>query len=92
MQEVNELNSKITKVMSKKNKVFIAQFLSFAFLFIVGRYGIEFITGSDSIWISLGAAVFATVLAPQFKVFDTQEGQKVYMRWIFIKGVKELKW
>lgn len=78
--------------MSKKTKVFIAQFLSFAILFIIGRYGFEFITGSASMWLSLGAAVFATIFAPQFKVFDTQEGQKVYMRWIFKKGVKELDW
>lgn len=78
--------------MSKKTKVFIAQFLCFAILFMIARLSIEFFTDLTTIVGSIISAVFATVLAPQFKVFDTQEGQKIYMRWIFIKGVKELNW
>lgn len=78
--------------MSKKTKVFIAQFLCFAVLFMIARLSIEFFTDLTTIVGSIISAVFATVLAPQFKVFDTQEGQKIYMRWIFIKGVKELNW
>lgn len=78
--------------MSKKTKVFIAQFFCFAILFMIGRIGAEFVTGLSSIWCSVIGAVLATVFAPQFKVFDTQQGQKVYVRWIFIKGVKELNW
>ena len=78
--------------MNKKTKVFIAQFLCFAILFIIVRIPIDYFTDLTSIWGSLIGAVVATILAPQFKVFDTQQGQKVYMRWIFIKGVKELNW
>lgn len=78
--------------MSKKTKVFIAQFFCFAVLFIIVRLGVEYFTDLTSIWGSLIGAVVATILAPQFKVFDTQQGQKIYVRWIFIKGIKELNW
>lgn len=78
--------------MNKKTKVFIAQFICFAVLFIIVRIPVEYFTELSSLWGSVIGAVVATIFAPQFKVFDTQQGQKVYMRWIFIKGVKELKW
>lgn len=78
--------------MSKKTKVFIAQFICFAILFIIARLAVEFLTDLSSIWGSVIGAVFATICAPQFKVFSTQNGEKIYMRWIFLKGVKELNW
>lgn len=76
--------------MKKKTKVFIAQFICFAIIFIIFRVAVEYLTDLTTIWGSLIGAGAATVLAPQFKVFDTKEGEKIYVRWIFIKGVKEL--
>jgi hypothetical protein len=30
-------------------------------------------------------------LAPKFQAVKTNEGEKIFMKWLFIKGVKEVK-
>lgn len=77
--------------MNKKVKVTIAQFLCFAALFLIGKFILSF-TDITRIWNSLICAVFATVFAPQFKIIRTQEGEKVYMAFLFRKKITELNW
>lgn len=36
------------------------------------------------------AAVAASVLAPKFSAVKTRSGEKLMMKWIFVKGFKEL--
>ncbi len=87
-KEVKEQNF---KKMSKQNKVFIVQFVCFAVLFLLGKLLLSFteITGFMN---PLLCAVFATILSPQFKVIKTDEGEKVMMRFLFNKKIKEIKW
>jgi len=93
MQAVNVLNFKIEKkIMSKKNKVFIVMFLCFGLIFTITRIAIGYFFNIPSIYGSVISAIAATVLSPQFKVFKTNQGEKVYMRWLFNKKVKELNW
>jgi hypothetical protein len=33
----------------------------------------------------------ALLLAPKFQMVKTQNGEKIFMKWLFIKGVKEVK-
>jgi hypothetical protein len=33
----------------------------------------------------------ALLLAPKFQAVKTNEGEKIFMKWLFIKGVKEVK-
>jgi hypothetical protein len=66
------------------------QFASFGILFLLTRIGLIYFTDLSGIWLPLTAAIIATVLAPQFKVFKTEKGDKICMRWIFLKGVKVL--
>jgi hypothetical protein len=36
------------------------------------------------------AFIVGTILAPKFQAIKTQEGEKIFMKWIFIKGIKQL--
>lgn len=77
--------------MSKQNKVFIVQFVCFAVLFLIGKLLLHFTT-IDGFINPLLCAVFATLLSPQFRVIKTDEGDKVMMRFLFNKKIKEVKW
>lgn len=66
-------------------------FISFASIFLLIRFVLGTFTELTWIWLPILSAAAAIVLAPQFKVVQTKEGEKILMRWIFIKGVKTLK-
>ena len=77
--------------MSLKVKAFILQLISFATLFIIVRYLLANYTNLEGLWISVTAFVLGTILAPQFQAVTTKEGEKLFMKWIFMKNVKEIK-
>lgn len=77
--------------MSKQTKAFIFQLLSFAVLFIIFRFLIDAYTNLQGFWIPITAFVVATLLAPKFQAIKTNEGDKLFMKWMFIKGIKEIK-
>ncbi|WP_396177227.1 hypothetical protein [Flavobacterium sp.] len=77
--------------MSLKVKAFILQLISFATLFIIVRYLLANYTNLEGMWISITAFVLGTILAPQFQAVKTKEGDKMFMKWIFMKDVKEIK-
>ena len=72
-------------------KAFVFQLLSFATLFILGRYLIESYTNLTGLWIPFTAFVVGTLLAPKFQAVKTNDGEKLFMKWMFIKGIKEIK-
>lgn len=79
--------------MSKKVQAFLYNFISFAGFFLpvyylIERYGGLTLTGY---FIPITAFVIATLTAPKFQAVKTHEGEKLFMKWLFIKGVKELK-
>jgi Na+-driven multidrug efflux pump len=79
--------------MSKKVKAFVYNFLSFALFFLpsyylIQRYGGLSITGY---FIPITAFVVATLLAPKFQAVQTRDGEKLFMKWLLRKGVKEIK-
>ena len=77
--------------MNLKLKAFILQLISFAVLFIISQYVLANYTNLKGIWISITAFVVGTILAPQFQAVKTNEGEKLFMKWIFMKDVKEIK-
>jgi hypothetical protein len=77
--------------MKKSTKAFLYQLLSFALFFIVARFLIATYTGLTGFWIPITAFVVGTILAPQFQAVQTHEGEKLFMKWLFMKGVKEIK-
>ncbi|MBB1149378.1 MULTISPECIES: hypothetical protein [unclassified Myroides] len=76
--------------MSAGTKTLLLQFVSFAILFILARVGLMYFTDLSGIWLPIVSAIVATVFAPQFKVFKTDEGDKICVSWIFLKGAKVL--
>lgn len=77
--------------MNLKVKAFILQLISFATLFIIIQYLLAHNTNLEGIWISVTAFVAGTILAPQFQAVKTKDGDKLFMKWIFMKDVKEIK-
>ncbi|RZJ28985.1 MAG: hypothetical protein EOO48_08635 [Flavobacterium sp.] len=76
--------------MTVQTKALLYQFLSFAALFILFRFLVGEYTGVSGIWIPLTAFVVSTILSPQFKAIKTTDGEKIFVKWIFLKGVKKM--
>ncbi|WP_395052424.1 hypothetical protein [Flavobacterium sp.] len=77
--------------MSKKTKAFIFQLLSFAVLFFTARYLVATFTTLTGFWIPFAAFIVGTILAPKFQAVKTKDGEKLFMKWIFLKGIREIK-
>lgn len=71
-------------------RAFLYQLGCFAILFISARYLVERFTELTGFWIPLTAFFVGTILSPKFKALKTQDGEKLYMKWIFAKEVKEI--
>lgn len=77
--------------MNKKIKAFIYNFLSFTALYIPAMLLIQKFTSLEGFMISITAFIFSLVLGPKFQYVKTNAGEKVFVKWLFIKGVKEIK-
>ncbi len=71
-------------------KAFVLQLLSFATLFILTQFLIEKYLEQSGIFVSIVSFILATILSPKFQAIKTNDGEKLFMKWIFIKGVKEI--
>jgi hypothetical protein len=76
--------------MSKKIKCFIFNLICFAILFILTRYLIENYASLTGYFIPLTAFVISTLLAPKFQAIQTPTGEKIFMKWLLIKGTREI--
>jgi len=72
-------------------RAFLYQLLSFGILFIVFRFLIGKYTNLSGLWIPFTAFVVGTLIAPQFKAIKTKDGEKLFMKWILMKGVRVIK-
>ena len=72
-------------------RAFLFQLLCFGIPFIGFRFLIGKYTNLSGIWIPLTAFVVGTLLSPQFQAVKTNDGEKLFMKWIFMKGVKVIK-
>ncbi|MHC5309646.1 hypothetical protein ACYSNM_06185 [Myroides sp. LJL116] len=73
--------------MNASTKSLLLQFCSFALFFILLRWLLGVFTELQGVWLPIIAAIIATIVAPQFKVFKTEKGDKICMKWIFMKKV-----
>ena len=72
-------------------RAFIYQLLCFAALFILVRFLVASYTNLSGLWIPFTAFVVGTLLSPKFQAVKTNDGEKLFMKWMFIKGIKEIK-
>ena len=76
--------------MSLQTKAFIYQLLSFATLFIISRFLIDEYSTLEGFWIPFAAFVIGTIFSPKFQAVRTKDGQKLFMKWLFLKGMREI--
>jgi hypothetical protein len=62
----------------------------FAILFISFRFLIFKYTNLTGLFVPFTAFVVGTILSPKFQAVKTKDGEKLFMSWIFVKGIKEL--
>lgn len=78
--------------MSKKAvRSIFYNFLCFALLYCISYFLIITFTNLTGLWIPVTAAVAASILSPKFQAVKTAAGEKLFVKWIFIKDVKEIK-
>jgi len=72
-------------------KAFVLQLICFATLFILSRFLIEKYTSLTGLFIPITAFIISTLLSPKFQAIKTKEGEKLFMKWLLVKGIKEIK-
>lgn len=79
------------KKMNKKLKAFLYNLLGFLPFYVISYLLLQKFTGLSGFWIPLSAAVITTILAPKFQMVKYMGEEKIYMKWLFLKNVKEVK-
>lgn len=77
--------------MSKKTKAFLFNLLGFTFFYIISYFLVMTFGILQGLWIAATSFVISTLLAPKFQTVKTSEGEKLFMKWIFIKDLREIK-
>ncbi|MFD0798638.1 hypothetical protein ACFQZJ_14290 [Maribacter chungangensis] len=76
--------------MKLQHKALLFNFLGFAVLFLIARYVIGELVDWSRLYLAIGAAIFATLLAPKFAVVREGGTEKLMVKWIFMKSPKEV--
>ena len=77
--------------MSKKVKSFIYNFLGFSVFYIPTYLLVMNYSHLQGLWIAGTAFMVSLILAPKFQAVKTHDGEKIFMKWLFVSGVKEVK-
>ncbi len=62
----------------------------FAILFISIQLLVAKYSNLTGLWIPGIAFVVGTILSPKFQAVKTKDGEKLFMSWLFIKGIKDI--
>ena len=71
-------------------RAFLYQLGCFAILFISFRFLIFKYTNLTGLFVPFTAFVVGTILSPKFQAVKTRDGEKLFMSWLFVKGIKEV--
>ena len=77
--------------MSKKTKAFLYNLAGFTVFFLPTWVLCTNVFGMEGFLPKLIAIIVSIVLSPKFQFIKTAEGDKIFMKWLFVKGIKELK-
>ncbi|HEX8268555.1 MAG TPA: hypothetical protein VF581_01570 [Flavobacterium sp.] len=77
--------------MNPQARALIYQLVCFATLFIASRFLLAEYSRLTGFWIPVTAFLIGTFFSPKFQAIRTRDGYKLYMKWIFLKGVREVK-
>ena len=73
-----------------KLRAFLYQLVCFVTLFIGTQFLVMKYTDLTGIWGYLTVFVVVTLISPMFQAVKTKDGEKLFMKWIFMKGVKQI--
>ena len=73
-----------------KVRSYIFQIGCFGVLFFLIQYLLTEYTNLDGLWVSSTAFVVGTILSPVFQAVKTKNGERLFMKWIFLKGFKDI--
>ncbi len=76
--------------MKLEHKALLFNFLGFALLFLIARFGVGYFMEVPRLYLAIGAAIFATLLAPKFAVVRDSGKEKLMMKWVFMKSPKAM--
>jgi len=77
--------------MKNKNlKALLYNFLGFASFYIPAYFIAQYFFPKNSMLIPLVSFIFALLLAPKFQYALVENQPKIFMRWVFSKGVKDV--
>jgi len=76
--------------MNLKFKAFLYNFIGFVFFFLLIRMAISYFYPVDNLITLLAVGLTTIILAPKFAVVKEDSGDKIKMKWIFLKGVKNV--
>jgi hypothetical protein len=71
-------------------RAFLYQLGCFAILFISLQFLVGKYTNLTGLWIQMTAFIVGTILSPKFQAAKTKDGEKLFMSWLFIKGIKQI--
>lgn len=76
--------------MKPKTRAVVYNFIGFAILFLILRLAFGYFLDISRFYLAMAAAVSASFLAPKFGVVEGDGHAKIMMKWIFIKGFREI--
>ncbi len=86
LNEFYNFKCRKTGVMNKATKAFLYYFVLFFAVFQLLWWSIYFLfPGLKGIYIAVISGALTAILTPQFKKAETQNGQKIEVKWLFLK-------
>ena len=79
------------KIMSKKTKAFLYNLAGFMVFFVPTWVICTNVFGMEGFLPKMIALVISIFLSPKFQFMKTAEGDKIFMKWLFQKGIREVK-
>ncbi|MCX2681529.1 hypothetical protein OOZ15_16365 [Galbibacter sp. EGI 63066] len=77
--------------MSLKTKAFIYNMIGFIAIFLIVRFSLLYLFSLNHLILVLIAAFSASILSPKFAVVTENGVEKIKMKWIFLKGFRDVK-
>lgn len=71
--------------MKRKTKALLLNFIGFAVIFLAVRFTLDYFVEANRLLLAIISAITATVASPKFAAIETDEGEKLSMRWFFSK-------
>jgi len=77
--------------MKKSTKALLYNFLGFAPIFLLLYWLLGTFTGLTGLWVPTTSFMITLLISPKFQSVKHLGEEKIFMKWLFIRGIKEVK-